>query len=85
MDNQPHEQGPPMGDHPPTNDGQGLPPQESSYPNGDGGGVIGSAAIRPVFLGNLKTNFIPICLFAIIGVMISVAGIGFGLNAIATK
>lgn len=32
---------------------------------------------------NLKQNFIPICLFAIIGVVISVAGIGFGLQAIA--
>ncbi|NET48808.1 MAG: Na+/H+ antiporter [Merismopedia sp. SIO2A8] len=32
---------------------------------------------------NLKKNFIPICLFAIIGVVISVAGIGFGLQAIA--
>ncbi|NEQ98482.1 MAG: sodium:proton antiporter [Cyanothece sp. SIO2G6] len=32
---------------------------------------------------NLKKNFIPICLFAIIGVVISVGGIALGLNAIA--
>ena len=32
---------------------------------------------------NLKRNFVPICLFAVVGVVISVAGIGFGLEAIA--
>lgn len=32
---------------------------------------------------NLKKNFIPICLFAIVGVIISVAGIGYGLQAVA--
>ncbi|MEB3355296.1 MAG: Na+/H+ antiporter [Synechococcales bacterium] len=32
---------------------------------------------------NLKRNFVPICLYAIVGVVISVAGIGLGLQAIA--
>ena len=31
----------------------------------------------------LKLNFLPICLYAVLGVVISIAGIAFGLNQLA--
>ena len=34
-----------------------APAAAPSAPNGDSGEVVGSAAIRPIFLGNLKPNY----------------------------
>jgi hypothetical protein len=44
-----------MADHDPSHDDSAM--NESSNRNGDSSGIAGSAALRPVFLGNLKMNY----------------------------
>ena len=44
-----------MADHDPSHDDSGM--NESSDHNRDSSAIAGSAALRPVFLGNLKMNY----------------------------